>query len=229
MAVPQADSLFMRDGNTFAATRIRSLLVLWFVVGICCVTQIRAQEMDSVNVRVDSVDASVHARVDEAKGNTGGTQRVGAKRSSSTTWTTHENSGASLAHGKVERSAGSAQSKLAGSAKPAALATGNSGLKPQNGANKNGYPSAVGAGTQEELARSPGTDMRASGGSPFKTDTGSSPFTKKQRGLTRSDSLFATSNHVRAPTSQPHGKAAAKKTPTTVTGKTSKNSATKKK
>lgn len=212
----------------FAATKISTLLVLWFVVGVGCGTQMRAQDVDSVNVRVESVDASVHARVDEDKGNTEGTQRVGAKQSSSTTWTKRANSNASSGHDKVERSTGSAASKLAGSAESAPLATGNSALKPEtNGANRNGYSPAIGAGAQGELARSPRTDMRASGGSPFKTEPGASPFGNKQQGLTRGTSVFQAPNHMHATAPKTAAKAA-KKGSTPARGNISGNTVAKK-
>jgi hypothetical protein len=219
----------MRDGHTSAGTKISNLLVLWFVLGICSGTQMRAQEVDAVNVRVDSVDASVHAGVDEARGNTEGTQRVGAKRSSSTTWATHANSGTSSARGKVERGVGGAQSKLAGSPEPATLATGNSGLKPEkNGTNENGYSSVVGGGAQGKLVRAPGADVQAGDGSPFNTEPGASPFGSKQQGLTRSTSAFQTPNHAHATASKTAAKAPAKKGSTPAHGKTSGNTVAKK-
>lgn len=219
----------MKKGNTPAVTKISTRLVLWLVVGSCCGTRMRAQEVDAVNVRVDSMDASVHAGVDEARGNTEGTQRVGAKPTSSTTWATRANSGTSIAHGKVERSAGTAQSNLAGSSESATLATGNSGLKPEkNAANKNGYSPAAGAGAHGELARSPGTNVQASASSPFKREPGASPFGSKQQGLTRSTSAFQTPNHAHATASKTAAKAPAKKGSTPAHGKTSGNSVAKK-
>jgi hypothetical protein len=216
----------MTDRNQLAANTMRPLFALCFVMSISSGTTIKAQE---VNPRVDSVDASVHARVDEERGNAEGSPRVAAKQAPAATWSVRSSSGAPFSRGKAQATFNITPIK-SGSSVDAAMPGVGGSTKIKEQKNSLGSVGIAPQGSSAEtFVTPPATNVLGTSGSPFKIEHGASPFGSKQWGLTHSNSPFATSNHVGALVSQPHGKGAAKKTPTTVTGKTATNSTTKKK